>query len=181
MTADERIEKLLNRFGQTISDLPKSADNDWSTHVYESRHLISAKKAALVFMVDEWQDADGVPEIRYEVEEVLLDYICHLADVIDRMEVALETATRMTDCGTCEHCNARYNDFDDSKCGCGDFPECDYCIDERHMHDVDNQIHDVEAGWNEISGTGESTIDVYKGNKKVGHYEVAKKWVVDTK
>lgn len=101
MTADERIEKLLNRFGQTISDLPKSADNDWSTHVYDSRHLISAKKAALVFMMDEWQDADAVPEIRYEVEECLLDYICHLCDVINRMEVALTTAARWGDCFVC--------------------------------------------------------------------------------
>lgn len=102
MTADERIERLLNRFGQTISDLPKSADNCWSTHVYESRHLISAKKAALIFMMDEWQDADAVPEIRYEVEECLLDYICHLADIIDRMEIALETATRWMPCDRCE-------------------------------------------------------------------------------
>ena len=102
MTADERIEKLLNRFGQTIEDLPKSADNCWSTNVYESRHLISAKKAALIFMMDEWQDADAVPEIRYEVEECLLDYICHLADVIDRLEIALETATRWMPCDLCE-------------------------------------------------------------------------------
>lgn len=102
MTADERIEGLLNAFGQTIIDLPKSADNDWSTHVYESRHLISAKKAALVFMMDEWQDADAVPEIRYEVEECLLDYICHLADVIDRMETALETAANNASCEFCE-------------------------------------------------------------------------------
>ena len=122
MTADERIEKLLNRFGQTIEDLPKSADNCWSTHVYESRHLISAKKAALIFMMDEWQDADAVPEIRYEVEECLLDYICHLADVIDKLEIALDTAARMTTCGTCanefleecrseEHCNYQVCDW----------------------------------------------------------------------
>ena len=102
MTADERIEKLLNRFGQTLADLPKSADNDWSANVYESRHLISAKKAALVFMMDEWQDTDAVPEIKYEVEEYLLDYICHLADIIDRMEIALETATRWMPCDRCE-------------------------------------------------------------------------------
>lgn len=103
MTAGEKIEKLLNRYGQTIADLPKSADNDWSTHVYESRHLINAKKAALVFAMDEWQDADAIPEIRYEVEEYLLDYICHLADVIDRMEAALETATRWYPCECCEY------------------------------------------------------------------------------
>lgn len=103
MTAEERIEKLLNLYGQTIADLPKSADNDWSTHVYEFRHLISAKKAALVFWMDEWQDTDAVPEIRYEVEECLLDYICHLADIIDRMDAALETATRWYPCDRCEY------------------------------------------------------------------------------
>ena len=94
MTADERIEKLLNVFGTTIDDLPKPADNDFSGAVYGTESLISAKKEALAFIMDEWRDTDLVPEIRYVVEEFLLDYICHLADVIDRMEIALETAKR---------------------------------------------------------------------------------------
>ena len=135
MTADERIEKLLNRFGQTISDLPKSADNDWSTPVYESRHLISAKKAALVFMMDEWQDADAVPEIRYEVEECLLDYICHLADVIDKLEIALETAAKWADCGTCEIEHTEE---------CGGGTECNYRIYDRFLLDVSEEERNEE-------------------------------------
>lgn len=101
MTADERIESLVSSFGQTISDLPKVADNCWCGTVYKSSHLISAKKEALAFVMDEWRDYDGYPEIRYEVEEVLLDYICHLCDVIDRMEAALETAMRWMGCEMC--------------------------------------------------------------------------------
>lgn len=128
MTADERIEKLLNRFGQTIEDLPKSADNCWSTNVYESKHLISAKKAALIFMMDEWQDADAVPEIRYEVEECLLDYICHLADVIDKLEIALETAIRLIPCEKCidseDYCDSSF---------------CDFQIDDRNLSDVSKE------------------------------------------
>lgn len=92
MTPDEKIEKLLNRYGQTISDLPKPADNDWSWAVYGTEHLKNAKKKALAFIMDEWRDTDEVPEIRHEVEGFLLDYICHLADVIDRMKAALETS-----------------------------------------------------------------------------------------
>ena len=86
MTPDEKIEKLLNRFGQTISDLPKPVS--WA--VYGTEHLQNAKKEALAFIMDEWRDTDEVPEIRHEVEEFLLDYICHQADVIDRMKAALE-------------------------------------------------------------------------------------------
>lgn len=103
MTADERIERLLNRFGQTISDLPKPADNDWSWAIYGTEHLRNAKKEALAFIMDEWRDIDEAPEIRHEVEDFLLDYICHLADVIDRMEAALETAARWYQCECCEY------------------------------------------------------------------------------
>lgn len=129
MTADERIEKLLNRFGQTISDLPKSADNDWSMAVYGSEHLINAKKEALSFIIDEWRDTDEVPEIRYEVEEVLLGYICHLADVIDRMEAALETAALIGPCFDCTHIDEH------------NFPECEkptpcFSIHDKCLHDM---------------------------------------------
>lgn len=137
MTADERIEALLNRFGETISDLPNGKDYDWSRPAYDDVHLQSAKKAAYVWMWDEYQDADIIP--MDEIEPPLCDYICHLADVIDRMEVALETATRCADCDTCKHiddkCQGDYS-------GCGDFPACNYCVDERHMHDVEAKHDD---------------------------------------
>ena len=100
MTADERIEKLLNRFGQTIEDLPNTKDYDWSRSAYDDVHLQSAKKAAYVWMWDEYQDADIIPID--EIEPPLCDYICHLADIIDRMEIALETATRWMPCDRCE-------------------------------------------------------------------------------
>ena len=119
LKADERIEKLLNRFGQTISDLPNPKDYDWSRSAYDVGHLKQGKKAAYVWMWDEYQDADIIPID--EIEPPLCDYICHLADIIDRMETALETATLVTACAYCEKstdehinysgCNADNIDF----------------------------------------------------------------------
>ena len=85
MTADERIEKLLNRFGQTISDLPKASEE--KGHAYDCAHRISANTAAR-----EWG---------HMARPMSDDYICHLCDVIDRMEAALETAARWGDCFVC--------------------------------------------------------------------------------
>ena len=99
MTADERIEKLLNAFGTTIEDLPATKDNNWSGPGYAIDHLKAAKKAAYVWMWEEYEDADVIPID--EIEPPLLDYICHLADVIDRMEIALETAQRGMICSSC--------------------------------------------------------------------------------
>ena len=64
MTADERLEALLNRAGQTISDLPEG---------------YSENKAEAVFNLFEF---DG------ELDATV--YIIHLAAIIDRMETALE-------------------------------------------------------------------------------------------
>ena len=91
MTANERIEKLLNRFGQTISDLPRSKDEFNST--YSFAQLFMARCEALKF-------ANSIQKLDYTT-----DYICHLADVIDRMEAALETALMTIDCMYCTaHC-----------------------------------------------------------------------------
>lgn len=68
MTCDERIEALLNRAGQTISDLPKR---------YEQEHRNTAFDAADHF--------GGSLCMTQNFE----DYILHLTDVIDRMETAL--------------------------------------------------------------------------------------------
>lgn len=65
MTPDERLEKLLNRAGQTISDLPSPID-------YNIEQEELAMEAAADF-------GSG-----------LETYILHLTDVIDRMETALE-------------------------------------------------------------------------------------------
>ena len=65
MTPDERLEALLNRAGQTISDLPSPID-----YTIEQEEL--AMEAAADF-------CGGLEA-----------YILHLTDVIDRMETALE-------------------------------------------------------------------------------------------
>lgn len=44
MTADERIEKLLNRFGQTISNLPKPENKKYSYGWYTMQHLDKAAR-----------------------------------------------------------------------------------------------------------------------------------------
>ena len=81
MTADERLEALLNRAGQTISDLPKS-DGKHLTYDRESRSSAEhgvfayAKQSGYVDVID--------------CLAMHQDYILHLTDVIDRMETALE-------------------------------------------------------------------------------------------
>ena len=96
MTADERIEKLLNRFGQTISDLPQS-DTRHLTYGRESRS--NAEHQVFAFA-----GKSGYVDI-LDCLAMHQDYICHLADVIDRMETALETAALTIDCGLCEYWN----------------------------------------------------------------------------
>lgn len=83
MVTDEHVEKTLNRFGQTITDLPKSK-NDYS-NVYEDEKLLLAKKEAMGFVMDEWRLYDEKPEISSIVEMILCDYICHQSDVIERL------------------------------------------------------------------------------------------------
>ena len=85
MTADESIERLVNRFGQTISDLPKPTEYEYA---YNYEHRRSADKAS-----DNWEQ-NGLNGDT--------DYICHLCDVIDRMEAALETAVRWSSCTPCD-------------------------------------------------------------------------------
>lgn len=88
MTADERIEELLNRFGQTISDLPKPGKQKYA---YGVEHMVTATNEAL-----KWHGfrPSGFPDSA--------DYICHLTDIIDRMEAALDTAMHYCYCGYCE-------------------------------------------------------------------------------
>ena len=133
MTADERIEKLLNHFGQTIEDLPNPKDYDWSRSAYDDVHLQSAKKAAYVWMWDEYQDADIIP--MDEIEPPLCDYICHLADIINRMEIALETAAKWAECSTCAiECTAE----------CEKGEACNYRICDSYLYD-DVTVKEMEA------------------------------------
>ena len=98
MTADERIEKLLNRFGQTISDLPKPTlgQGDVEEMAYGWWHRDSAGKAVVGWFPADWLTPKDV------IISACLDYVCHLCDVIDRMETALETATNTMDCLRCQ-------------------------------------------------------------------------------
>lgn len=134
MTADERIEGLLNRFGQTISDLPKA---DGKHHVYEEYHRKSAKKT-----VREWHKFDAADLIDIvDLLDMHASYICHLCDVIDRMEAAIETAAKWSLCGTC-------SSFDKHN-----FPECEgpreeslcFIIDDTFLYDEDVEVEDEDG------------------------------------
>lgn len=81
MTADERIEKLLNEFGQTISDLPTA--NDYKLRHDQIPNLIAAMDTA-----EAWYDPESNEKIAYS----MMAYICHLVEIIDRMEWALSNA-----------------------------------------------------------------------------------------
>ena len=71
MTAQERIEGLLNKAGQTIDDLP---------FFYKDEARETAKQAVRQRMRSGW----------FVSRNDYLDFICHLTDVIDRMEWALD-------------------------------------------------------------------------------------------
>lgn len=94
MTTDERIEKLLNRYGQTISDLPYATDHDFA---YAGNHRHRGKEAAF-----DWGKTQEYKCTEAAKNEILRDYICHLCDVIDRMEAALETAANNAGCDFCD-------------------------------------------------------------------------------
>lgn len=120
MTADERIEKLLNRFGQTISDLPKAPT---AGYAYGREHLGSASIEA-----SDWHERFSSGNLDCE------DYICHLCDVIDRMEVALETAARW---GTCFNC-AHHKDHDFPKCEKNNGSGPCWEVDDDYFQDVND-------------------------------------------
>lgn len=86
MTADERIEALLNRAGQTISDLPRKGTE--ASEPYPLSACPKANGAAWGWYLDIGGDMDDYDSTRTKL--VLKQYILHLTDVIDRMETALE-------------------------------------------------------------------------------------------
>ena len=93
MTPDERIEKLLNRAGQTISDLPKRYEQAVRNNAFDAADHFGGS----LCMTQNFED-----------------YILHLTDVIDRLELALENVCGERDylvwalkedchCDTCIH------------------------------------------------------------------------------
>ena len=106
MTSPEKIEELLKRFGQTISDLTSTNDYGLSGEAYGVDQMEQAKKMAYVW-TDEYMEGDIIPID--DVEPPLLDFICHQSDVIERLINALETAEKIVSCDYCvKH---------ESKCG----------------------------------------------------------------
>ena len=111
LSADERLEKLLNRFGQTISDLPE---------IYEDESRESGVNSAI-----KWSRKTGGRVLAVE------NYICHLCDVIDRMETALETAALWADCTACENISAVF----EGRCICNDnYITADRLLEGRHLN-----------------------------------------------
>lgn len=90
MTPDERVEKLLNRAGQTISDLPRSFAGGPEAYGEEARKnaLCAAWSWYLPAVISAGDAVDFMQNRRNET--VMAQYILHLTDVIDRMETALE-------------------------------------------------------------------------------------------
>lgn len=81
MKCDERLEALLNRAGQTISDLPKG-------YLLTSKDGKNLSDVACQWFIDE--DAPEGVALRNIVSIPLYQYILHLTDIIDRLEWALE-------------------------------------------------------------------------------------------
>lgn len=97
MTCEERIEALLNRAGQTISDLPRD---------YLDTHCIRACAEA-----QEWTQRND-----FSLLEACEKYILHLTDIIDQMETALENVCGERDwlaskfiCIYCKHSESDIN------------------------------------------------------------------------
>lgn len=113
MTANERLEALLNRAGQTISDLPT-----WGG---DMRRLGRAKREALTEMGDRWTDSQTISAD----EMPLLEYILKLTDIIDRMEWALDKTIRERDYlarrpgdADCDCDNCVYSDVNEAEMPC---------------------------------------------------------------
>ena len=81
VASDERLEQLLNRAGQTISDLPRS---DGKHLTYDREQRSGAEHEVFAFA-----HQTGYVDV-IDCLAMHQDYIMHLTDVIDRMEWALE-------------------------------------------------------------------------------------------
>lgn len=77
----DRIEKLLNRAGQTISDLPKRTADCMP---YSPEQCLEAHREAVI-----WNREYGASVLQIDEQ-----YILHLTDVIDRLEWALDKTLR---------------------------------------------------------------------------------------
>ena len=85
-SCDERLEALLNRAGQTISDLPKREGTE-ASEPYPLYACSKANSAVWKWYLD-IDDMDDYDSTRSKF--VLKLYILHLTDIIDRLETALD-------------------------------------------------------------------------------------------
>lgn len=109
MTSKERIEELVNYFGETLEDLPKP---NKESSAYDEADLCAAKARAAEWDLTEYFDSN---------RETLCDFICHQSDVIEKLVKALETAA--AEKLRCKNCNnwlqittvtgrCKYSDYD---------------------------------------------------------------------
>jgi len=99
MTSPEKIEELLNRFGQTISDLPKPwiDDGHRKHYAYSVTHHPKVTEA-----VNEWNGLDNENMSVGFMIGSFKDYIRHQSDVIERLVKALEVAEKVASCDYCK-------------------------------------------------------------------------------
>ena len=88
---EKRLEKLLNSFGGTLQDLPIIYDYD------KPSYQMNAQQAMYQWL----EERGGINYIKDWDKSPEYNYICHLADVIDKLETALMTARRMISCRDC--------------------------------------------------------------------------------
>lgn len=136
MTADERLEAALNRFGETLEGLPRP---DWAIQgayrtetrwAYRTETRWAVTREALRFRygedrpdIEKWMIEDAVEHGNLN-GDLLADYACHLSDIIDKLETALDTASRWIQCDACARC-------DDDKC----FPAADFSCTKAKISD----------------------------------------------
>ena len=92
MTTPEKIEGLLQRFGETLSDLP-IPDLDDNDSVYSRKELGDAFTRAT-----QWHKRKSGTYNTFDCE----DFICHQSDVIEKLVMALESAVKEILMNTCK-------------------------------------------------------------------------------
>lgn len=91
MTSPERIEELLNEFGETLTDLPKAENyKDYGNRDKLLHDIYGAKHRAKVWF--EFDSTLGDLE-----SEAMGSFISHQSDVIEKLIKALETSKGMWD------------------------------------------------------------------------------------
>lgn len=103
MTSPEKIEELLNRFGQTISDLPERHGNNSEPYKRVARKMASASACEWYLKYAISANDLLVTNVPDECRETILRcFICHQSDVIERLVAALRNAEKVASCEFCK-------------------------------------------------------------------------------